>query len=404
MTQDILDLGKAMYDHASGMDELKRDEDGFIVLMRTASGTDAKLVDLTTNISSLEEKLKKFKAEKAKTEEYQKSDEYKESKKKQSKKKLKKKRENLLEMIFNNADNADDIDEEELAEDGGSYADSKKTKAAKKKAANPDTTLDTTYGKRFSPVVSLLYDSINDFDRVADEIEEELKNIKTRNMYRSSQVSNLLNAKDKKLSAINKLADVAKTLSDLEYKKEKDKKTEEGDSSKLVSNFASKYLSGMFDDDSDDDKKGKKGKKSKSNKKSRSLSAAAAMDEDDDDEEETSVRRRTKEDDEADREIASKLANKLLEKKDKINLSPHEKYIAMEGKYTIAVVANPMNPDDDWKFIALDPKTGKEIKDFKDKYKGLLPKRSDTRMTFNLDKLRAYDKNTAKTYKLLLKD
>lgn len=393
MTQDVYDIGVDRYKHAIGFDELERDDDGFIVLKPSASRVDQKMADLITNISSLEEKLKKYKAEQAQTKKYQQSDEYKESKKKQSKKKKKKEKENLLEMIFNNADNIEDAEDDE----DGTYDDSKKTKAAKRKATqNKETTLETTYGKRFSPVVSLLFDTINDFDKIAADIEDDLRTSKSKSMYRSNQIGNLISAKDKKLSAVNKLADVAKTLSDLEYKKEKDKKGDEGDSNKLIANFASKYLSGAFDDE-EDRKSGKK----KNKKKSKGLSVADLDDDDDDDE---SSIKRSKESDAEDREIAAKLANRLMENKDKVTMTAHEKYVAMEGKYLIAVVADPVDPDNDWKYIALDPKSRKEIKDFKDKYKGLLPKKSAARMTFDLSRLRAYDKNTAKTYQLLLKE
>ena len=400
MNQDILDLGYSQYEHAVGLDEMERDKNGFIILKPTAKHVDDKKAALTTDISSLEMKLKKFREQNAKLEKYQKSDDYKESKKKMSKKKAKKKKETLLEMVFNNADHMDDEDEID-EEDDENYRDSKKSKKPDKKK---ETTLDTTYGKRFSPVVAMLHDTIVEFDNIATDIENELKESKgmSKSMYRSSQISNLISAKNSKLSAVKELASVATTVSNLEYKKDKDRQQAEGsDSSRAISALGAKYLRGGIDLLDDTDKRGKKKKKGKDKEHLVPKKKKYSYDDDDDDDEEDSSIKKQHEQEQ--RELASEFAKELINKKKDIKLSPHERYASMEGSYTIVVVADPIDPDNDWKFLAVDKK-GKEIKNFKDDYPGLLPRKKNCRMTFDMNRLKAYDKNSARTYKLILKD
>lgn len=395
MNSDVFNLGVSQYEHTFGLDEMDRDSDGFIILKPTAKRVDEQKSVLTTNISDLEAKLKKFKAEKSKIDKIQKSDEYKESKKRMSKKKAKKKRDSLLEMVFNNADKAADEDSEDsdTDEEDVTYRDSRKTKAKNNKKS--ETTLDTTYGKRFSPVVSMLHDTIVEFDSIAAEIEDELKNSRSqsKSMYRSSQIGNLISAKNSKLSAVKELAAVAKTVSDLEYKKEKDKKAAEGsDTSKALSMLGAKYLRGsdMFDDK----KSKKKDKDKKSDKKSKSY------DDDDDDDEDITIKKQREDDQRA---LAVEFAKTLSFKKGDIKLTPHERFAHMEGKYTIVVVCEPDDPDNTYKFIAVD-KNGREIKDFKDDYPGLLPRKKNCRMRFDLNRNKVTDLNSSRTYKLIYKD
>lgn len=391
-SKSVIELGKSQYLSAVGADNMKRDEDGFIVLTPTAKRVDEQVNDLTTNISSLEAKLEKFKQEKRKAIEYQKTPEYTESKKKEKNKKFKKQKQNLLEMVFNNADHDAEEEKEIDEEDAENYRDSKK-----KRKKESTTTLETTYGKRFTPVVSMLHDTIHEFDKIASSIQDELNSpqLKGRSMYRSSQISNLISAKNSKLSAVKELASVATTISNLEYKKEKDKKAEEGsDTSKAISSLGAKFLRGGFE--TNEDRKAKKDRKKKK----------SFMDDDDDDVgsiKKASSGKRDSDDDDDDRELAAKLAKALGARKGDFSFTPAEKFMNMEGKYNIVVVADEDDPKDDWKFIAVDPKSGKEIPDFKDDYPGLLPKKKNCRMSFDLSRLRVYDKNSGRTYKLLLK-
>ena len=81
MDNAIYQLGRSQWLSSVGYDDLEKDEDGFVVLKPSAQRVDSQVASLTTNISDLESKLKKFRAEKAAAEKYQKTPEYKESKK-----------------------------------------------------------------------------------------------------------------------------------------------------------------------------------------------------------------------------------------------------------------------------------------------------------------------------------
>ncbi|MCM1231733.1 MAG: hypothetical protein NC489_16570 [Ruminococcus flavefaciens] len=404
MDQSIYDLGRAQYRDAIGISDMDRDADGFLVLRPTAQHVDKRVASLTTDIDTLEEKLRQFRDEKAKAVKYQKTEEYRESKKKDKDKKAKKARNTLLEMVFNNAD-AVNAEAETEEEDDENYRDSKK-KGPKK------TTLDTTYGKRFAPVVSMLYDTISDFDRIAREIDEELRSSRgqTRGMYRSSQIGNYITAKNSRLSAVKELGSIAKTVSDLEYKRDKDKKAAEGsDTTKAITSLGAKYLRGSFgimdEVTSDSGKKGKGKDKGKGKKKSGSNFSKSSKDmgyDPDDDDEEDSVRRAKNT--ASDSDLARELASTVLKRKGDLSFSPHERHLSVEGKYIFVVAVDPTDPEHTWKFLAVDPKTGKEIKGFKDEYKELFPKKKNVRLRFDVNKKKATDQNTSKTYKLVFTD
>lgn len=416
MDQAIYELGREQYRIATGYSDMDRDEDGFVILRPTASHVDARKAELTTSIDDLESKLRKFRAEKAEVTKYQKTDEYRESKKKGRSKKEKKARETLLGMVFNNADAL----AEEEGEDEEGYRDGKKPSKRR------ETTLDTTYGKRFSPVVSMLHDTISDFDSIAKAIEEELNSARgsARNMYRSQQISNLISAKNSKLSAVKELGSIAKTVSDLEYKRDKEKKAGESDTTRVISSLGARYLRGDFDiDDDRGSKGGKKGKKGKDKDKGASsfkkATKGAKRDEDDDDDDEVgSVQRPTdavraggkkkpkgdKSRADRDEDIAKAFAEEIKARKGEFSFTPHELSLKVEGKYVFVVACDPLDPEHTWSFIAVDPKTGKPIKGFKDKYKDLYPKKKNTRMRFDIAKKKCTDLNTSKVYKLVFEE
>lgn len=420
MDSAIYDLGRAQFDHAIGVDE-DRDEDGFIVLRPTASHVDARKAAVTTSIDDLESKLKAFREEKEALSAYQKTDRYKESKKDQKDKRQKKNRESLLNMMFNNADEV----EREKEEEDENYKDLKKRKPR-------NTTLDTTYGKRFSPVVSLLHDTISDFDRIAAEIQEELNSPRgqARNMYRSTQIGNLISAKNSKLSAVKELGSIAKTVSDLEYKRDKDKKAVEGsDSTKAISSLGAKFLRGSFDLDEDrgaassfdvatgGGKKGKKKKKKHKKDGNFERSGGSSNDGFDDDssadEDEYSIQKVSKAEPttkassaqaNSDAELAKAFADEIMGRKSEFSFTPYEKSIALEGKYTFVVACDPMDPEGTYTFLAVDPKTGKELKGFKSEHKDLYPKKKQVRLKFDLTKKQAQDLNSGRRYKLYFFD
>lgn len=408
MDSAIYELGRNQYRQATGYADMARDKDGFVILRPTASRVDERKAELTTNIDDLEAKLKQFRAEKAAVVQYQQTDEYKKSKKNGSKKKKKKARESLLNMVFNNADAVAASEDNDESEEG--YRDNKK--GSKKR----ENTLDTTYGKRFSPVVSMLHDTITDFDKIASEIEDELNSNRgqARNMYRSQQISNLISAKNSKLSAVKELGSIAKTVSDLEYKKEKDKKATEGsDNTKAISSLGAKYLRGVFDidDDRGEAKGGKKGKDKKKDRGSSNFKSSAKNmgydpDEDDDDEDDNSVKKPkgNKKGADSDDALAKAFAEELMGRKGEFSFTPHERHLAMEGKYTFMVACDPLNAEKDWHFIAVDPKTGREIEGFKKEYKDLMPSKKKARMRFDLAKKSCYDAASGKKYKLVFTD
>lgn len=400
MDQAILDLGHSQYMRAIGADDVERDDDGFIVLRPSADHVDQTVETLTTSIDSLEERLQALRTSRAAMESYQKTDAYREDKKKSGKKKGKKKKERatLLNMVFNNADQVAAAEEEEAAEQEEKSADSSKRKGGKKKPA--DTTLETTYGKRFSTVVSMLYDSIQDFDQIAAEIREELDSTqgRTKGMYRSSQMSNLIAATSKKFDATKELGSIAKVISDLEYKEKKDKKTEEGsDTSKAISNLAAKYLRGSYDPDEKKGGKKKKetGKERKKGNFSRSAKAMGYDPDDDDDDISSDSKRKVK-----DQELAKEFAKALEGRSDAFTFTPYEKHLDIEGTYSFVIVCDPLDPEHTWEFMAVDEK-GNAIENFHKEYKDLMPKKKATRMRFDIGKRKATDANSSKTYKLL---
>ena len=412
-------LAKREYKRASkGSSELDREKDpeldydknGFIVLQHVSELPTKTDTDLVTDLSALEKRLDMYREKNEASHEKEKSSEKTDcfpdpfSKPPKIGKKSRKK---LLKSIFNNADKI------EAAEN-----------AEKDELEEPEVkkdTLDTTYGLRYAPMVSMIHGIINEYDQLADDISNDLANRPNmKTMYRSSQIANLISVKNSKLSAIKELTSIAKQITDLEYKKDKDSKVGEQDEDKAILTLTARYLRGSLDDDNDmssgpskkPSKKGKKSKKSSSDsddridssdafqssgKKSKevrgyvSTSKVAKMAEDLEDETDT--------DDSA---LANALGKALLKHKDELEFTPYEKHINIEGKYTLAVLADADKPSSNWKFIAID-NNGKEIKGFKDKYGDLVPKKSDCRMSFNVSKMRVVDKNTSITYKLYLK-
>lgn len=399
MDQAKLEASIARYNQLTGLDDYPRDENGFMHLRWSAEKTDSRLNSLSTDISSLEAKLKKFKEEKAEKEKYKKSNDYKESKKSLNKKKAKKKRDSLLAMVFNDADAVKAEREADEEEDGGKIIDAKSKKKANKKSAENRNTLDTTYGTRYSPMVEMYYDMINEFDAISKDLEAELETMKGprhQTRYKSDQMSNLLSAKKSKADMIKEVVNIANKVSDLEYKKDKDKRdADSGDVSKEVSNIGAKYLRGSFDifDMGKSKKKNKKKDKSEDKKKKN----------DNDDEDDYGSIKKLKDSDSADdKELAVAFTKALEKNKDKINFTPAERYVNMDGKYTICIVADPLDIDRSSRVVAINNK-GEEIKDFKKDYPGLLPRLKSMRLKHDINRMKSTDLNTGRVYKLILK-
>lgn len=392
------------------MNQVDHDENGFIVLYHNSELPVNSNTDLVTDLSALEQRLDAYreKAE-AKREQARPEESFNDENKPKKEKKLdKKSKKKLLKSIFNNADNlqaakeanSENSDEEEKVE---------------------ETTLETTYGKRYAPLVTMVYDLIGEYDDIADDIKNDLAtrpNMKT--MYRSSQISNLLTAKNSKFAAIKELTSIAKQITDLEYKKEKDNKSDDVSDEKAIIGLTARYLRGSLDDssyDDVDDAPKSSSKKDKKKKKNKVSSVAPSIPDSSESREPkkkdikgyistAKVEKMAgdlKDEEEADdSELANALGKALMKHKDELSFTAYEKHINMEGKYTLAVLADADKPSSNWKFIAID-NDGKEIKGFKDKYGDLVPKKSECHMSFNVAKMRVVDKNTSITYKLYLK-
>ena len=120
---------------------------------------------------------------------------------------------------------------------------------------------------------------------------------------------------------------------------------------------------------------------------------------DDDIEDVAKSKKRTKDDE----ELATALAQELMSRKGEFSFTAHEKAIAIEGTYTFAIQCDPLDPDGTWKMVALDKK-GKLIKGFKEEHGDLFPKKKNMKLRFDINKGKAYDSNSGKSYKLLLTD
>lgn len=408
--KEVLDMARQKYKdmvkNKVYADGEERNERGFLVLRPTVEHIQERRSSLTTSLDQLETKLSKLMSDKKHYDDIAESDEFKKAAKKKQKKKKKKAKASLLASIFNNADTLAKEEEEEKEEEDSEAKSEKKSKEVKPKKKKTDT-LDSTYGKRFAPIVSYLQDAISEFDSLADDIEAELKTKgTTRGVYRSSQMANLISAKNSKLSAVKELTTVARLVSDLELKKAKEDNAKNDSTETMVARFGSRYLSGSFDDLDDYGDKVKKSGKGKKKKKKYNFMAMtdeereAFDDEDYDDDSSKKNKGKIPEQ----KELAKKFAEKMIARKDEIKLTPQEKNIRMEGKYEVVVVIDDiMNPSKSWKFTAVDKK-GREIDGFRKEYKELLPNKRTARMVFDISKMKATNKATNLKYRIVVKD
>lgn len=414
----VLDMAKAQYRKMAKEkvydDEYDRDEEGFIILKPTSNHVEEQQKTLTTSIDQLQSKLNKYMTEKKHYDDIASSDDFKKESKKK-KKKNKKAKASLLASIFNNADAIANVDDEDIDEDDEDAKSSDSGKKSKK-PSKPKDTLDSTYGMRFAPIVSYLQDAISEFDELADDIQAELKTKGTsRGVYRSSQMANLISAKNSKLSAVKELTTVARLVSDLELKKAKEANDKSTSTETMVAKFGSKFLSGSFDDLDDFGVSIKKKKKNKGDSGSSGKSAKKhkydfmsmteeEREEFDDEDYSESNKKKDKGRVPEQKELAKMFAEKMIGRKDEFHFTPQEKHIAMEGKYEVVVVVEDiLNPSKSWKFTAVDKK-GREIDGFRKDYKELLPNKKTARMTFDMAKMKAINRATNLKYRILVKD
>jgi hypothetical protein len=330
------------------------------------------------NLDNLEAKLNMIAKEKQKVEKSVEKAEKKEDslKFKKAKKKKKKQKEQQIRLMFSGTQDSMETDSEE---------DSEPIVVVKNNVVKntEGTILDNNIGKRFGHLYAKQIDDYEYISKIVDEIKEDLSVSQSKNMYRTSQVSNLLSALGQKRTLLKDMTDMAKTISDLELKYAKEERTnkeESGNDDGLASKIGVSIVRGLYDDVFEENIK----KKKKSSKKRK---------EDDDDDDEDDMDVSSKKD--ASRRLAERIAKNVV-------FSNYERNIDIEGEYKICVIADKDEPKDDWKFIIVD-EDGERRKDWEKERPELIPNKKEAKMKFLVDKLKASDTRTGKSYKLILK-
>jgi hypothetical protein len=370
-----------------------RDNKGKLSLMPTSSFALSIKQKKDKEYDTLEKRLKRIADERKQSEDLLEKASKKEAASafKDQKKTGKKKKENIIKMMFNDRDEEEKNKSDD--DDDKTYVDKRRLKKGKKNRVvavkdTAGTTIESKLGQRFSPMLQQYLDIVEELDDIAEEIKQDLEVSKAKNQYRASQVSNLISLKTNKMRAISDMTSMAKTISDLELKYSKEQKGKEDDesSSKRVTKFGVAVLQGVYDDEFEKIA-GKKKKKKK--------------DRDDDDDDDTDF-----DDDEVREErkrASDKMALKLTQGDYGFKFNKHQKNIDIEGKYSIAIVTdNEDDPEDDYKFIILD-KHGERRKDWEKDRSELMPKKKDVKLKFYIDKLKAIDKFTGTSYKIIVR-
>lgn len=234
------------------------------------------------------------------------------------------------------------------------------------------------FNQRFDEPLTLLRQTIVSVDQTISDIDVLIKETKeSRARNKSTVLKDLLLAKsslfNNRTTNARSIGDLQKSRIDLELKKIK----ETGDSNEKNRNIA--LISQAFPQlvgngakllsDRDDKKK----------------------DKDDIDKKKDKRKQRDYE------ENFDKRAAKLI-RDGAIELTPHEASIDMEGKYRPAIKKS--YKDDDWIVIALD-NDNREIKGFKDKYPGLLPKKKQLNLVFDDERDVAKCRNTDRVFQVI---
>lgn len=327
------------------------------------------------NLDSLEAKLSMIAKEKQKAEKIVEKAKKQEDglKFKKAKKKKKKEQEQKIRLMFSaTPDTVEEGDEGEAA----TKLEVVKNKLVKDTAG---TILDSNIGKRFAPLYKMQIEDYERINFILKDLEDDLKTSPSKNMYRSSQTSNLLTALGQKRTLLKDMTDMAKTVSDLELKyakEERSTKEASGNDDQLAARIGSSIVRGLYDDVFEETIK----KKKKSKKKN---------DEDDDDDDEIDFDSKK----DASNFLAKRIAKEVI-------FSDYEKNIDIEGEYNICVLADKDEPEKEWKFIITD-EDGERRKDWEKERPELLPNKKNSKMKFKLDKMKAYDRG--RKYELILK-
>lgn len=281
------------------------------------------------------------------------------------KKKKKKERVKNLRMMFS----APESDVEEVDEEGNQISGFRRKETPKNELIKDTdgTILDSTLGKRFAPLYVQQMKDYEVINKIAEEIFEDLKTSPSKNMYRSSQTSNLLTALSQKRTLLKDMTDLAKTVSDIEFKYMKEEKSskndDEKDSTKLASKIGVSLISGLYDDVFESDSKKKKKKKNRFD------------DDDDEDEDEYTDDKKS---------VTERLAQRVAKS---VQFSDYERNLDIEGEFKLAVLADKDEPEKDWKFILVD-NDGERRKDWEKERPELIPKKSEVKVKFLVDKLK----------------
>jgi hypothetical protein len=238
------------------------------------------------------------------------------------------------------------------------------------------------FEKKFEEPLALIRENLIDMSETLVDINDMVKETKeSRSRSKHIMLKDLISAKVSLFSAratsARSMADIQRTRIDLELKKVKEKGTGGDEKTKniaMMNKFFPQLLaSGAFnskggkskDDDDDDNKKDKKKKNKLKNR--------------------------------GEEESFEKRVSKLVKNGD-IEMTPHELSIDMEGKYKVAIMKSFKT--DECQVIAID-NNGKIIRDFKDKYPGLLPKKKDLDLKFDDEKDLVKCKRTDQVFQVI---
>lgn len=251
------------------------------------------------------------------------------------------------------------------------------------------------FEKKFEEPITLFRQTIIEVDKTLQEIDELIKETKeSRARNKAVMLKDLLSAKGtlfgNKTANARAMGDLQKVRIDLELKKNKESSAASAgtDSTAQSINMMSKLFPQVVAGgkkniiSSDDSDKKKKKDKEKDNddflsKKDKKKKKKKYTDDDDN--------------------TFDKLAAEMI-RNGEIELTPHEANIGMEGKYKVAVRKSYKNHD--WEFMAID-NYGNEIKGFKDKHPGVLPKKKGVNLWFDDEKNIAKDRTVDRVYPVI---
>jgi len=239
------------------------------------------------------------------------------------------------------------------------------------------------FEKRFEEPLALIRENLIDMTETLVELNDMIKETKeSRARNKHVMLKDLLTTKvnlfNARASSARSMADIQRARVDLELKRVKEKGATGDERTKnialmnklfpqlLASGALDKGIGKSKNDDDDDYKKDKKKKKKK-------------------------VKNRDSE------ENFEKRVTKLI-KEGEIELSPHELAIDMEGKYKVAIMKSFKTGD--WAVVATDL-NGKIIRDFKERYPGLLPKKKDLDLRWDDEKDIAKDRKTDRIFPVI---